>query len=332
MNKLNHTMGTDPEAFIFKDSRSIGGYTVPVIIPPAALIEDFGVKFEIIDDKKVLLKDEYEGAFQWSEDGAAIELQMLPTNSITEFTKRLSSAKRLLDTYLRKLDLRAVTNSPVGYFDLENYWKNRDENFQSCVIFGCDPDIFPELYLDMGLDKESEEIDVSEHEYRYGGGHIHIQSPEENPYSYIENWSYMSIVFDFIVGIQNVLLTRNDKEMDMEIKRLEYYGRPGRVRLQSYDPDNEIFGIEYRPLSNLWTSKPQFTKLLLRSMDTAAGIIDDNYGEQFIDHFVKTIPDMYATLLTMDTKLAKEIQRNTFKWLFENEIITTKEMRLDGYH
>lgn len=325
-------MGTDPEAFIYRDSKRIGDYTIPVVIPPAALIEDFDMPFEIIKDKKVLLKDEIDGNFQWSEDGAAIELQMLPTNSISEFTTRLSQAKRVLQTYLRKLGLSAVTNKPLGYFDLENYWKNRDDNFQSCVIFGCDPDIFPDLYLDMGLDKESEEIDATKHEYRYGGGHIHIQSPEENPYSYIENWSYMSIVFDFIVGVQNVLLSRNNQEIDMEMKRLEYYGRPGRVRLQSYDPDNEIFGIEYRPLSNLWTSKPQFTKLLLRSMDTAAGIVDDKYGEQFVDHFMKSIPDMYETLLTLDTKRAKELQGNTFKWLFENEIITTKDMRLDAYY
>ncbi len=67
-------------------------------------------------------------------------------------------------------------------------------------------------------------------------------------------------------------------------------------------------------------------------MDTAAGIVDDNYGEQFVDHFMKSIPDMYETLLTLDTERAKELQGNSFKWLFENEIITTKDMRLDAYY
>lgn len=328
MTQLNHTFGTDPEAFIFTDFIEQDNLLIPNIVPPAALVADFNCEYEQIADKNVLFKGDN---YQWSEDGAAIELQMAPTNNSKEFISRLNKANLHLTKFARNLGLKAVTGTPLGYFDLNKYWKGRDESFRQCVIFGCDPDIFPDIYLDMKLDKRSEEIDASKHSYRYGGGHIHIQCPEDNPTVYLDNWAVVSIVFDFMVGIENAIFSRNEATNKMELARLKYYGRPGRVRLQAYDEENKIYGIEYRVLSNMWIKYPPLTQRLLKVMDIAADLIDGGLGEMFVDKFMSEIPNMYEIILTLDNNKAKELHKKIFGWLFENDIITSDMLRTEGH-
>lgn len=318
MNNLNHIFGTDPEAFIFdkfiKDEK-LG--LIPNIIPPIALVHDFGATYETIKGKNVLIKTE---EFQWSEDGAAIELQMNPTNDSATFLSRIALAKIELNSFLSQFNLEATTAFPVGFFNLNKYWKKRNEDFRSCVIFGCDPDEFPYKYIELGLDdpENKHTLNVETHKYRYGGGHIHIQAPTKNPEIYLDNWAKASIVFDFLAGLGNVSFAKPTQTRKLEKFRLNYYGKPGRIRLQFYKEKPKTYGIEYRALSNSWTNYPNMTNNLLHLLDIAATVIEKDMGDKFITHFEKDIPLMHKTIRTLNKTIATTLLQRCLTWTKKN--------------
>lgn len=337
-NKLSHNMGCDPEVFIF-DS---GKYSViPDIIPPAALVADYGIEFKEVDGKKVFIK----GAdYQWSEDGAAIELQMQPANDSNEFCRRVSSSLKGLSNWLGDISTKvglplSFSKTPLGNFDTDKYWKGRGEEFQDCVRFGCDPDQFPGMYIDMGLDVPSRgEIDVSTHPYRYGGGHLHIQAIETNPKVYFPIWEYAAVVFDFIVGMTNTKEPRSNDVVKQERARLEYYGKPGRIRLQAYNPKKGLFGIEYRVMSNYWLSTINtdfwsygvnaqsigvaLIDKLLVAADVAATLCEtDGLAEIFVKEHEALIPAVYDSIMTLNKTRATEILGQVLSWLHSNDLI-----------
>lgn len=318
MNNLNHIFGADPEAFIFDKlihDTKLG--TIPNIIPPIALVHDFGATYTNIKGKNVLIKTK---EFQWSEDGAAIELQMNPTNDSQIFVSTINKAKLKLNKFLNQFNLQATTNFPVGFFNLNKYWKNRNEDFQSCVIFGCDPDEFPYKYVELGLDdlENKQILNVETHKYRYGGGHIHIQAPSTNPTIYLDNWAKASIIFDFLAGLGNVAFNKPPQTKKLEKFRLNYYGKPGRIRLQFYKENPKTYGIEYRALSNYWTNNINLTINLLYLLDIAATTIENNMGDKFITHFEKNIPTMHKAIKTLNKPIATILLKDCLKWTTQN--------------
>ncbi|MEK7178278.1 MAG: hypothetical protein AAB721_01300 [Patescibacteria group bacterium] len=326
MTNLNHTFGTDPEAFIFKElKRDTKLGLIPNIIPPIALVKDYGAQYKNIKGKKVLI---IEDEFQWSEDGAAIELQMQPTDNKDTFWTRLQTAKNRLSNFLQTYELSATGHTPVGFFDTKKYWKNRDEEFQSCVIFGCDPDMFPSQYIKLKLEsfKENKELNVSNHKYRYGGGHIHIQAPKNNPEIYEKNWQEASILFDFFAGLSYIINKNTPNITTLELFRLKYYGKPGRIRLQRYSIKPKILGIEYRVLPNTWTNNKEITEKLLTALDISAGIVEQNKAQNFVKEFEKEIPKMYLTLLTLDKKTAKKLFRRCLEWTLRNRLASATQL------
>lgn len=315
-----HTFGADPEVFIVgKDMVETQFGNLPKLIPPQSLIQDHGVATEIIKDKVVLTKSD---KYQWSEDGAAIEMQMSPATDFVTFRSTVQAGLLGLQQFLKGFGM-SVYKNPLAVFDLDEYWNNRDESFRECVIFGCDPDMFPELYVDIGLDEEdNEEVDVSNHKYRYGGGHIHIQAPENDPEVFMRNWPEAAIVFDFTAGLANVVKKRAPRVEKQEMARLDYYGRPGRIRLQEYDPKNGVFGIEYRVLSNYWVGNPSFMNRLLMTLDFAARILEKERGEEFVEEFMDDIPVMYEAILYRNREAAVELLNKVTKWALDNSIIS----------
>jgi len=321
---LVHKFGADPEVFIINSQNS--GKNTPYgilheIIPPIALITDYGKKYKEIKGKKVLIENKN---FQWSEDGAAIELQINPSNNLNTLVERLHSARFELNKYLSELGLQMSTQV-TGFFDVNKYWKERDDMFRSCVIFGCDPDMSPSLYYSTGLDEFPEELDVSEHPYRYAGGHIHIQAPKDNPNIYMNNWEEAAILFDFIVGLKNVTYKRPDSVELQELARLKYYGKPGRIRLQNYDEKNNIFGIEYRVMSNYWLHQSRLMGILFNAIDLSTSLLERGIGTIFLAKFEDIIPDMYKTIMNRDLDMARKILIKVTDWLLSNRMITLKE-------
>jgi hypothetical protein len=181
------------------------------------------------------------------------------------------------------------------------------------------------------------EIDVSTHPYRYGGGHLHIQAIETNPKVYFPIWEYAAVVFDFIVGMTNTKEPRSNDVVAQERSRLEYYGKPGRIRLQAYNPKKGLFGIEYRVMYNYWLSsvdkhmerynqrrKPEglLTKLLFAA-DVAATICEtEGLAEVFVKEHEALIPAVYDSIMTLNKDRALELLGQSLSWLHSNDIIT----------
>jgi hypothetical protein len=322
--KLAHKFGTDPEAFVYQEMIETDYGNIPVIIPPAALIEDFGFESEIIDRKKVLFSGD---GFQWSEDGAAIEMQISPKKSVNTFNAQVNGGISQLKKFLKEKDMKLWTK-PLGYFDLKKYWENRGDDFQLCVMFGCDPDQWPYIYVDKGLENtnQAEEIDASKHTLRYGGAHVHIQAPKSKPLIYFPMWENVAVVFDFFAGMLNTSFTRNNNLIMAEKARLEFYGKPGRIRLQEYNADKKEFGIEYRVMSNHWLGNPLYTNKLLYALDLAITIAESELLSQFIVEHDEIIVDMYNAAVNFDQKSAKDIFCHVMGWSLKNGFILSSDL------
>jgi len=322
--KLSHKFGTDPEAFVYQELVETKYGQIPAIIPPAALIEDFGFDFEIKDDKKVLFSGK---GFQWSEDGAAIEMQTVPKQSTNSFHKQVMLGIRELEKFLAKKDMYLWIR-PLGYFDLDKYWKNRGEDFRICVMFGCDPDQWPYIYVEKGLEdfNKAEEIDASKHTLRYGGAHIHIQAPKANPLVYFPMWESIAIVFDFFAGLLNTSFHRTPATIAAEKARLEYYGKPGRIRLQEYNAEKNEFGIEYRVMSNHWLGNKLYTEKLLAALDLAATIAESELLPQFVADHENLIVDMYNAIVTLDQEKAYDLFNKAMAWTLRMGFILTENL------
>ena len=112
-------------------------------------------------------------------------------------------------------------------------------------IFGCEPDF--NAYT---CTTNTEEMDASEHPFRYAGGHIHLgvsspylkQNDPEYKVAMVPEGHLRIIKFlDLIVGIPSVLL---DNSTAAKRRRLKY-GKAGCFRPTPY-------GVEYRTLSCWW--------------------------------------------------------------------------------
>lgn len=319
--------GTDPEFFIYKDFVATSHGKLPNIIPPASLIADMGAKFTVSkNNKRVLINtDDYKVI----EDGAALEINFnKPFDNTTILHNTFHKAKDSIKRFLYKFDSDLQLSEDVlGFFNIKDYWEGRDENFIDCVRFGCDPDTFPKLYQISGFEKDvCKIIDASKHEYRYAGGHIHIQNMTNNPDIYLDNLEYAPIVLDFIVGTVNVLLDRTAKIKTQELARLKYYGRPGRVRLQKYSEN--INGIEYRPPSNQWITDIYSTDYMLNSASIAANIIEKDMAKDFYSEFKGKITEMWDALTFHNKDLASNLLVNSIVWALDNNLVTLKEVEV----
>lgn len=331
--RLAHTFGTDPEAFVFQEMKKTDHGNIPIIIPPASLVEDFGFAVKIKDGKKVLFSGK---GFQWTEDGAAIEMQIAPKKSVNTFHKQITDGIKELKDFLREKDMQLWT-LPLGYFDLDKYWKNRGDEFQMCVMFGCDPDQWPYIYVDKGLEtfNEAKEVDVSKHTLRYGGAHVHIQAPKSAPLIYFPMWENVAVAFDFFAGMLNTSFPRNNPTIMAEKARLEHYGKPGRIRLQEYNADKKEFGIEYRVMSNHWLGNKQYTEKLLYALDLATTISESELLPQFVADHDELIIDMYNAIMTLDQETSKDIFKKVIGWALKMGFILSDDLdnflRLAGY-
>ena len=239
--------GTDPEVFVVDANNNC--------IPPAALKEDFGMEF--VDDK-VLIDG---GDWTIIEDGAATEINLAPSDDSAVISDRINRALIELERVMKKdFDLKTIVFPTVG-FSIKEYWEGRGEEFRDCVRFGCDPD------LDIYSGEYSVEISADNVPERYGGGHIHMQAPKDNLGLFDETYYHTTLLMDLIVGNSAVAFKRPSMNwIEAEKKRLKYYGRPGKIRLQEYADGTK--GIEYRTPSNFWITNPNVTFSLLTLMNS----------------------------------------------------------------
>ncbi len=322
--------GTDPEYFITDGSNVDTEYgKICNVIPPASLIADMGVGFTLSKNNKRILihNDDYN----WIEDGAALELNINhPVISSGEMYKTVTRAKTEIKLFLSGIsESLKIANNVLGYFDITKFWEGRDQSFLECVMFGCDPDIFPKLYIILGFEEDTCKItDASKHTFRYAGGHIHTQNMSDNPDVYVMNAEFASILMDYFVGTSNVLLIRAKDILPQELARLKYYGRPGRIRIQKYS--DKVNGIEYRPPSNQWINDPYNINTILEAVSIAATIVEKGGAENFYHTFSDTIMEMWDALTTHNKDLARKLLTNSLTWAIENFYVSLGDIENVG--
>ena len=268
------TFGSDPEfPFIEKATGNL--------VAASEVLNTFQVLEGIKDgDEFFISKDEESALYRWSSknvvigdktyktiylspiesnrgqtlpafvvDGAAIEINLPPTNCISTFVTRMANSlsilQRIVDRVTEWKELE-ISVTPVATFTEEALKKLP----LIATVFGCDPDT--DIYNN-AIEKVT--VDASEHLLRYFGGHIHISMEGlEDPLQWFaDNIQNIGCMLDRIVGVASVALTENE----LETTRRSMYGQAGRMRIQPYG------GIEYRTPSNFWTINPEVTKYIL---------------------------------------------------------------------
>jgi hypothetical protein len=230
------TFGTDPEYF-FTELIDNKEYAVPI----PHLIENLGVKEIGYDSERkhpVIYKCK---DFKLMMDGVACEANPKPSKTANEMNRDIQTVLSVMGDFANRFNL-GVSISPAVFYDYNKWFNPESRAFSWCGIFGCDRD------YDAILDNyNSPEIDVVNHPYRYGGGHLHISDENELIKDYPQ--AYIRLLA-MTVGNYSISSSTMPNE---EKLRMFKYGQPGRFRVQKY-PDGNI-GVEYRSPSNLWTTK-----------------------------------------------------------------------------
>ena len=318
----NRLFGTDPEVFVITaDSKliEISGNLVEELIPPASFRVDMGVPTVINENNKHVFS-QLDGVGRIIEDGAAFEFNVSPTHYPMELFSRVNRLKGELVDFVRQFGNFNVSRRMSTLFNAEKYWENRGEEFQYCVIAGCDPDYHPTYYDEVGFDKKASVISTDDFPFRFAGGHLHIMNMSDNPGIYLH--PFAPTVFDFTVGLINCMWGHpNDSD---EKTRLQQYGRPGRHRIQKYS--DTVNGFEYRPPSNQWLSFTSVVQWMLFGGSLAGTIVEEEQVDNFLGTFFGDIPTMWSTMINLDKKSSASLFANVLQWSVENSIITLDEI------
>lgn len=308
--RLDTVFGADPEVFVLDTKNN-------TIVPPAALKEDHGVKF--VDAKTILLGDDWRVI----EDGAATEINIFPSNDFFRLFGRINLAKQHLQTLANQLGFSVSSRASVP-FDSVKYWKGRNESFRDCVRFGCDPD------LDIYTGHYSQETCVEDIKQRFGGGHIHMQAPPNEKDLFESIFYHTTRLMDIIVGNTAVALKRGNESLDEDEKsRLRFYGRPGKIRLQSYADGNK--GIEYRVPSNFWLSSVTTGEIIFKLMNVVFNLsmnpndaakflvipFTENAPRNIVSYNKKSASSLAMSVLDLLTSM-RYIEINDFSKILQN--------------
>lgn len=276
MNKL--LFGSDPEVFVTKN-----GYC----IPPIHLIinNEIGEIGKTPDKgRPIFYKDD---VIKIIEDGSAMEFNTKPTDDPYEYYDIIQHG---LDV-LRKLVPQSydITVLPAVKFNLARIVFDNQlfPLYEYSCRFGCDPD------LDIYSGKYSRTVDAKRIKNRFGGGHLHISGMD------LDNMDITTLVELFDIFIGNTFVLQSPYP-EYEKIRQQYYGRPGKIRIQHYP--NNITGIEYRTLSNSWITNLDSIKLMFEAATAAI----DNYpnAQDIINKFLEI---SIKNILTFNKENAKEI-------------------------
>lgn len=291
MSKL--LFGTDPESFpVYEKDGEL--YS----LPPYYFRRVLGVSAS--DDKKhpiFLEKNE----FRLHEDGAAMEMAILPSSNPRDIFDRIQEcanlASKMILSQFPDDCLPVLQFLPTVGFDVER-WKNMPEDFFMSTTFGCDPSKDA-----WNLDKKSRIVDASKHPHRYAGGHIHISGSRM-----IEN--------EPILAVKSLAVTAGCAAVafsdvpDLERERTFEYGIPGNYRVQRYGKNNHFgkdysVGIEYRTISSRWCSNWNLAVEIFKWAEI--GINNVLEGRLYLEILDSVGEYAREAILTCNQNLAKQV-------------------------
>jgi len=272
--------GSDPEGFYTR----IGEDGFPYVVPPAKYRMDHKLQTNMTDPKHPVfaVAEGVNGVVKLIEDGAAFELTVPPSTNIDTLYQDIQLGYDLAGDIAKEFG-HFVSIVPTINFDT-NEFRDKEESFRQCLIFGCDPDM--DVFEMEGLDLRCAHVfqpgeGAMDHKYRYGGGHIHISGCE-----LFQTKPLLAVkMFAFLLGN---LVTFLSPMKELDHLRTYRYGRPGRFRIQNYGHKFNGMewtdkGIEYRTPSNAWTTDLPLGKKLADAVRVAAEYILPN------DHLMENI-------------------------------------------
>jgi len=192
-------LGSDPELFLKKNGE---------FVPAIGLIG--GTKS----------RPKKQGNFGLQEDNVMVEFNIPPSSTEQEFTNNLLTGINVISGLLPEYE---VVIQPSAEFD-PKYLRSK----KACES-GCDPDI------DAWLEEFRPPIPLEDN-WRYAGGHVHIELSEEN--------NNPEFHINFIRALDKFLAIPATK-YDKDVRRRKKYGILGAYR-------DKVYGVEYRTLSNFW--------------------------------------------------------------------------------
>lgn len=125
----------------------------------------------------------------------------------------------------------------------------------SALEFGCDPD------FNAWTEEMNEPPNIIDKFLRSAGGHVHISYNNAS----MERSIALIKALDLFLGVPSIL-------MDSDIRRRKLYGKAGCFRFKTY---GSVKGVEYRTLSNFWTTSLAYVKFIYDGVDRALSYIDN---------------------------------------------------------
>lgn len=309
--RTDATLGTDFEIFVTDNNNGI--------LPPMALVQDFGGNLNKISDKLVVFEHKTpRGIVSITSDGAASELWTLPYKNWQTLQQDVLTALEAYDVYVQKLTggkFFVNYNTIMGDLDVKKYWEGRDENFLDCVRIGCQPDQHPYVELLQKTPPRGERRLIGD-PLRFAGGHLQISTAPGMSNMYIHAWRECCVVLDSLLGMYNVTIPRPDEIVKQEQKRLEQYGTPGRIRLQNYP--NGARGIEYRPPSGWWayTRDDAIWGKMYNLLDLFHRVVlKPDVLNRYVDYLYDQLSENYDILTSFDSSAAKAKLDNYLSYL-----------------
>ncbi len=225
-------VGTDPEVFI-RDTKK----------------EKFVSGEGLIGGTKEEPTPIAEGGFAIQEDNVMAEFCVPPARDAETMADNIDFVINYLNKKVEGIDPNLmIVITPSAVFNPE------DLTSEQATTVGCDPDFnawfgiqnpIPDLPLDC----------------RFAGGHVHISYEEPSE----ERNMQIVKVLDLFLGVPAVL-------MDIDDRRKEIYGTPGRFR-------NKKYGVEYRTLSNFWIASRENINFVFEQINKAFEFLNNENNE-----------------------------------------------------
>lgn len=164
------------------------------------------------------------------EDNVLVEFDINPHNSFDSFNDNMRRGIEACDVEARKIGNEVDLDICSHIFSADELKSFHRDAF----VFGCEPD-YNALTGMINPKPEAPEVGL-----RTAGGHIHIGYDNDREVTE-HGRAVLGVMCDYFLGMPSILLDSDDR-------RKELYGKAGACRYKTY-------GIEYRVLSNFWTTK-----------------------------------------------------------------------------
>jgi hypothetical protein len=203
-------------------------------------------------------------------DGVAAEFNIDPATNAQGFTSNIAAVMGQLQGFVGK-DYELVSDPAVVF--KSDYFKSLPEHVRE---LGCNPD------FNAWTGQVNEKPDGDSTTMRTAAGHIHIggwYNGDPTDSTHFEDCRIVAKNLDYYLGLYSL-------QWDSEAQRRKLYGKAGSFRPKPY-------GIEYRPLSNVWLRSPklqawvyQAALACTQSLLTTGTQLEDVFGDiaqRFID-------------------------------------------------